>query len=337
MVGRAVSTMIAAVIAATTLGTSAQAEEGYWRFTGYATTPPQSQFDETDRGVRQMGRVSETRATGAFQPANSGAGTVDLFFKNDDIDRRLYLTTLKFSFTTGVEMRTLTPGQKLHFNGTLVMGGNALSKSLPATGNGGVSADNGDYFISMAGAIDQPASSSGDFIVPRGGDTLTLHAMGHLGAYGGLAATMHINYVWVPGAAPLLGSAPAVQPPQGPPVEIFSNGNPGGVGNGGRPPSFNLDRPTRITSLQTYHWNFGHGRSPPGEIGLVSESGQRFGPWRAAGASGQGGVPDAFWIVNPDILLPAGRYQVTDSDPPTWAQNGGTDGEGMVTISGVAQ
>ena len=221
--GRAVVTMIAAVIAATTLGASAQAEEGYWRFTGYSTTPPQAQLDEADRGMHQMGRAAETRATGAFQPADSGAGTVDLFFKNDDVDRRLYLTTLKFSFTTGVEMRTLTPGQKLHFNGTLVMGGNALSKAIPATGNGGVSAGNGDYFISMAGAIDQPASSSGDFIVQGGGDTLTLHVMGHLGAWGGLSGTMHINYVWVPGAAPPLTIQSPPGNPGSPPADALGS------------------------------------------------------------------------------------------------------------------
>jgi len=206
---RAAVILIAALLAGLTAGTPAQAQEGYWRFTGYSTTPPQAQLDETDRGMRQMGRVSETRASGAFQPAESGAGTVDLFFKNDDIDRRQYLTTLKFSFTTGVEMRTLTPGQKLHFNGTLVIGGNPLAKAMPATGNGGVSAGNGDYFISMAGAIDQPASSTGDLLVQRGGDTLTLHVMGHIGAYGGLSGTMHINYQWVQGPPPALTGQPA--------------------------------------------------------------------------------------------------------------------------------
>lgn len=221
--GRAVVTMIAAVIAATTLGASAQAEEGYWRFTGYSTTPPQSQLDDTDRRMRQIGRASETRATGAFQPADSGAGTVDLFFKNDDVDRRLYLTTLKFSFTTGVEMRTLTPGQKLHFNGTLVMGGNALSKAMPADGHGAVSAGTGDNFISMAGAIDQPASSSGDFIVQSGGDTLTLHAKGNLGAFGALSGEMHINYVWVPGAAPPLTVQPAPGNPGSPPADALGS------------------------------------------------------------------------------------------------------------------
>ena len=222
--GRAILALIAAIIAVVAHGSAALAAEGYWRFTGYTTTPPQSQLDETDRGMRQMGRVSETRVTGAFQAAESGAGTVDLFFKNDDIDRRLYLTTLKFSFTTGVEMRILKPGQKLRLNSTMEMGGNALSKAMPASGTGGISVDNSDYLVGLSGAIDQPASGSGELIVPNGGDTLTLHVMGHLGAYGGLTGTMHINYVWVPGAAPQLAAQPAPAPAPPPPPAIPPRG-----------------------------------------------------------------------------------------------------------------
>lgn len=190
-------------------GQPARAAPGYWRFTGYGTSPPQSQLDETDRGTRAMGRTSETRVTGAFQPASSGAGSVDLFFKNDNVDRKIYLTTLKFSFTTGVEMRALTQGQKIHFNGVLVMGGNALSKALPASGSGTIAAGNGDYFVTTNGAIDQSASGEGDFVVPNGGgagDTLTFHAGGHLGSYGGLSGRIDINYEWVAGPAPQLSS-----------------------------------------------------------------------------------------------------------------------------------
>ena len=98
--------------------------------------------------------------------------------------------------------------------------------------------------------------------------------------------------------------------------------------------SFNCGR---ITWLLDYHWNFGQGRSPPGDISLVSETGRRFGPWRAVGQPGQGGVADAYWIVTPSVVLPAGRNQVIDSDPATWSQNAETQGLGVVIIKGVPQ
>lgn len=39
--------------------------------------------------------------------------------------------------------------------------------------------------------------------------------------------------------------------------------------------------------------------------------------------------------VRPNIVIPAGRYQVIDSDPSTWAQNAASGGKGMVTIKGL--
>ena len=194
-----------AVLIGMAAGQPASAAPGYWRFTGYSTTPPQSQLDEPARAMRAMGRTHEARVSGAFQPAGSGAGTVDLYFKNDDVDRRIYLTTLKFSFTAGVDMRVLTPGQKIHFNGVLVMGGNALSKALPAKGSGTIAAGNGDYFVTTNGAIDQSASGEGDLLISAGGDTLTIHVGGSMGAWGGLAGRMDLNYEWVAGPPPRFG------------------------------------------------------------------------------------------------------------------------------------
>ena len=120
------------------------------------------------------------------------------------------------------------------------------------------------------------------------------------------------------------------------PVRVFYNGNVGGVANGGRPPQFTLGSPTRITYIMTYHWNNARGRRP-GTIALVSASGVTYGPWQATGQPGQGGVPDAYWIANPNVVLPSGVYQVVDSDPATWAQNGESLGLGMVEIKGVPE
>lgn len=116
--------------------------------------------------------------------------------------------------------------------------------------------------------------------------------------------------------------------------KIFENGNIYLVQNQPtRATEFSLAGPLRLAKIKTYHWNDGRG-ARPGTITLKSGSGQSFGPWRARGEPGQGGVPNAYWIVEPDITLPAGSYTVVDSDPATWAQNNMSGGSGMTSIEG---
>jgi hypothetical protein len=98
-------------------------------------------------------------------------------------------------------------------------------------------------------------------------------------------------------------------------------------------PIIPLERRTRITVIRTYHWNDGHG-AEPGYIGLVDARGRIYGPWAADGSTGQGGVPDAYWTVRPNLTLPAGRYIVIDSDLASWAHNEATGGAGMVHVEG---
>lgn len=98
-------------------------------------------------------------------------------------------------------------------------------------------------------------------------------------------------------------------------------------------PIIPLARRTRITVIRTYHWNDGLG-AEPGYIGLVDAGGRMYGPWAADGSTGQGGVPDAYWTVRPNITLPAGRYIVFDSDLASWAHNEATGGAGMVHVEG---
>jgi hypothetical protein len=98
-------------------------------------------------------------------------------------------------------------------------------------------------------------------------------------------------------------------------------------------PIVRLERRTRITAITTYHWNNGRG-ADPGSIALVDASGRLYGPWAADGSPGQGGVPDAYWTVRPNLSLPPGRYVVIDSDLTSWAHNEATGGAGMVRIEG---
>ncbi len=104
------------------------------------------------------------------------------------------------------------------------------------------------------------------------------------------------------------------------------------VGNGpSAPTTFRLARRAMIDRITTYHWNHGQGAAP-GTIALRDESGQLYGPWPAYGSEGQGGVPDAYWHVEPGMVLPGGLYTVVDSDPSTWATNADVDNRGIFTV-----
>ena len=92
--------------------------------------------------------------------------------------------------------------------------------------------------------------------------------------------------------------------------------------------------PVRLLSLKTYHYVAPGGLASAGQIGLRSSDGKVYGPWQATGSPGVGGVANAFWTASIDIVLPAGTYTVTDSDPTTWSANAGTHGAGMFWVTG---
>ena len=117
-------------------------------------------------------------------------------------------------------------------------------------------------------------------------------------------------------------------------VELFTNGNPLMVLNGGSLTKVSFDKPVHIKELVTYHWNDGKGKSPVGTIEIIDSSGKSLGSWSGTGSDGQGGVVNANWTFYPDISLPAGGYTIKDSDPTTWSQNSGTTGMGMCWIKG---
>jgi len=118
---------------------------------------------------------------------------------------------------------------------------------------------------------------------------------------------------------------------------LFEVNTLGGVDNLPTAPTTALfDAPVTLSSIRTYHWNFGQGASP-GTIGLQGEDGTLYGPWPVTRTlEGQGGVPGAYWEVDVDLALPAGSYEVIDSDPATWAQNAETGGRGVTWIWGFS-
>jgi len=114
-------------------------------------------------------------------------------------------------------------------------------------------------------------------------------------------------------------------------VKIFDNGNIGGVSSGpSQATRFTLSKTTYITRIENYHYF--NGGKKPGTIAIQHSNGQQYGPWQAYGIIGQGGVQNAYWVVQPKIQIPAGTYTVTDSDPSTWSQNGQSGGAGFTTV-----
>lgn len=109
--------------------------------------------------------------------------------------------------------------------------------------------------------------------------------------------------------------------------ELFFNGNDYGVSNSGKSPTFILASASKITFIMTYHWNSGRG-AEAGTITLIGEDGKKYGPWNVIVNN------KVYWEIRPNVIIPAGRYKVIDSDPTTWSQNSGSGGFGMVRIKG---
>ncbi len=101
-----------------------------------------------------------------------------------------------------------------------------------------------------------------------------------------------------------------------------------------KPTQFRITEKTRITSIQTYHWNKGQG-AIPGSIALEGRGKKMFGPWKATGKENKDGLANAFWEVTPNISLEPGLYTVLDSNPETWSRNSRKDNEGIVRIFSV--
>ena len=113
-------------------------------------------------------------------------------------------------------------------------------------------------------------------------------------------------------------------------ITLYHNNNIYAVDNNPTNPTiFTLTDSYRITSITTYHWNYGSGTATPGTISLKDSSGNIFGPWNATGSPGQGGVPNAVWTVQPNVVIGPGTYTIVDSDNATWSQNSDSNNQGM--------
>lgn len=116
-------------------------------------------------------------------------------------------------------------------------------------------------------------------------------------------------------------------------TDLFNNTNFEAVINGPRNSArFVLNAPARVSQLITYHWNLGRG-AEPGAIGLRQVNGPTYGPFNAF-ANSAGPARNVNWIANVDIAVPAGQYEVVDTDPATWSNNAGSGFQGFAIVRG---
>ena len=132
--------------------------------------------------------------------------------------------------------------------------------------------------------------------------------------------------------APVQPVAPAVALPKSEALFVLDSNER--LKNGpGKPTKFELDEPRVITLIRTTHWNGGRG-APPGQIGLQCRDGKSYGPWPASGLPDRKGVPNAHWVVKPDIALNATVCSIQDSDPATWSYAEDTRQRGLARVEG---
>ena len=117
------------------------------------------------------------------------------------------------------------------------------------------------------------------------------------------------------------------------PVKTFEVGNIAAVQNGpSRPTVIKLKTAVFVRTIRTYHWNNARG-AKPGTIELTSSDGRVYGPWKARGLPGQGGVRNAYWQAQVDERIEAGTYTVSTSSNATWATNAEAGGRGFYAIT----
>jgi hypothetical protein len=310
------------------------AASGYWKYDSQSFRPT-NEYYATIKPL--PGHVYETRVTGGLQAGPGDAkGSIEQFFKTDNADLVVFLTTSTLTFGANANLVTLVPLQKVVFELGLVFNANDVVRALKegggAHGTGSIAIDNGDYIVEVDAKHGQTANAKGEATIPGGGPgaTMFIHVGSGLHQLGAMHTTLDIGYVWVAGTPP----PPTPTLPAGNERAVFDSMNGYGVGNGPTAPAtFTIGQPHVLTSITTYHWNDGRG-TQAGTIGLRDAAGRVFGPWAVAGSPGQGGVPNAFWMAQLNITLPAGTYTIIDSEPATWSQNSQSGNRGMSTVKG---
>lgn len=114
--------------------------------------------------------------------------------------------------------------------------------------------------------------------------------------------------------------------------------------------TFTLPTASYITRVWTYHYAATIGTKSPTVAFKDTTSGTIYGPWAQVGYSSYAGTlgatrsdpgnipgpPDNYWMAYPGATVPAGTYQVIDSDPTTWAYTADLGNRGVTWVYGYS-
>ena len=112
--------------------------------------------------------------------------------------------------------------------------------------------------------------------------------------------------------------------------------------------TFTLAQPSYISRVFTYHYAETIGNKSPSVAFQDTTTGAVYGPWPQvgyktfAGTLGASrddpgnvvGPPDNYWMAYPGKSVPAGTYQVVDSDPATWCYTADQGNRGLTWVYG---
>jgi hypothetical protein len=200
------------------------------------------------------------------------------------------------------------------------------SGAITFNADGTVTGFNGSWYLSSTtGQLKiHNTGTSTDYTLTLTGSTSTTYTAIE-SVSNGSTGTMTFT-LWQPAVAPTTPSSDPL---------IYTNGNIYGVQSGPtNPTTFSISTSYKVTYMNTYHYF--NGGKLPGTISLKHSDGTVYGPWQATGLAGQGGVANATWIVQPNVVIKPGNYTVLDSDNATWSQNSQSSNAGFVEIRGIA-
>lgn len=181
------------------------AATGYWKYNSQSFRPTNEYY----AAIEPMpGRVYELRVTGGLQAGPGDAkGSIEQFFKTDNADRVVFLTTSTLTFGANANLVRLVPLQKVVFELGVVFNANDAARAPGprwAYGSGSIAIDNGENIVNVGTRPGETASGKGEATIPGGGPgaTMFIHVVSGLSQLGAMHTTLDIGYVWVAGTPP---------------------------------------------------------------------------------------------------------------------------------------
>lgn len=71
-----------------------------------------------------------------------------------------------------------------------------------------------------------------------------------------------------------------------------------------------------------------------GTISIVDDKRNVYGPWTCETKADKAGTPNAILICHPNMVLPAGKYKLVNSEEKTWSFNSESGKRGLAVIEG---